>query len=46
VRDTYLARAGQSPDDWIVVDAVPSVETVARDVQMRVMDRIHRLRQA
>ena len=46
VRDTYLARADQAQNDWIVVDAVPSVETVARDVQTRVMDRIHRLRQS
>jgi dTMP kinase len=46
VRDTYLARARQQPEDWIVVDAVPSMETVARDVQTRVTDRIHRLRQS
>ena len=44
VRDTYLARAGQPGSDWIVVDAVPSIETVSRDVQTRVVDRIHRLR--
>lgn len=44
VRATYQTLARQSPGDWIVVDAVPSVETVARDVQSRVMARIEELR--
>jgi dTMP kinase len=44
VRQAYLDRAGQSDSSWIVVDAVPSVESVAQDVQLRVMERIHLLR--
>ena len=46
VRTTYRHLATQSPADWIVVDAVPSAETVARDVRSRVVARIAELRNA
>jgi dTMP kinase len=36
VRMTYLERARQSPDDWIVIDAVPSVDEVGVHVQSKV----------
>lgn len=44
VRETYLALANAAPDDWIVVDAVPSIETVGVNVQSKVMARIDALR--
>lgn len=46
VRDVYLHRAHQAEADWIVVDAVPSIEIVTRDVQSRVVDRIRQLRRS
>lgn len=44
VRTAYQALARDSPADWIVVDAVPSLNTVAHDIRSRVMARIHELR--
>ncbi|MEJ7837618.1 MAG: dTMP kinase [Thermomicrobiales bacterium] len=46
VREAYLSQAHTSEADWIVVDAVPSFETVARDLQTRVLERIRHLRQS
>jgi dTMP kinase len=45
VRDTYLDLAQQSPADWIIVNAVPSAETVACDVRSQVTAWMHALRE-
>lgn len=46
VRDVYLQRAHQSGADWIVVNAVPSIEIVSGEVQSRVIERIRELRRS
>lgn len=46
VREAYLSRAHANEADWILVDAVPSFETVTRDVQSQVTERIRHLRQS